>query len=242
VLPDQAARWVTDVFGRGSRVVWARRLRLGGWHVSHALDVIDADGRTHPLVLRRWARPGWEVDDPDYTVERETRVLELLRSTQVPAPAMVAADPESARCDVPAMLLTRLAGHPRGVTLDQLAQEVGAPKPSVHRALATLARAGLAEQERRGGRYRIGLEFVRLAFAFYEGWDEQAAVQPSLDALAARFGETAHYARLEGPEVVYIAKVTPAIEGVRMTSRTSTGSSALPLRRRQTSCATAFSA
>ncbi len=112
MLPDQAVRWVTDVVGRGSRVTSARRLRLGGWHVNHALDVVDPDGRTHRLVLRRWARPGWEADDPDYTVKRETRVLELLRSTEVPAPPMVAADPEGARCDVPALLLTRLAGHP----------------------------------------------------------------------------------------------------------------------------------
>lgn len=112
MLPDQAVRWVTDVIGRGSRVKRAWRLQLGGWHVNHALDVVDAAGRTHRLVLRRWARPGWEVDDPDYTVQRETRVLELLRSTQVPAPALVAGDPAGARCDVPAMLLTRLAGHP----------------------------------------------------------------------------------------------------------------------------------
>ncbi len=39
-------------------------------------------------------------------------MLELLRSTQVPAPALVAGDPAGGRCDVPAMLLTRLAGHP----------------------------------------------------------------------------------------------------------------------------------
>ncbi len=119
VLPHQAVRWVTDVFGRGSRVARARRVRLGGWHVNHVLDVIDADGRPHRLVLRRWARPGWEVDDPDYTVERETRVLELLRSARVPAPEMVAADLEGARCDVPAMLLTRLPGHtPRAADAD----------------------------------------------------------------------------------------------------------------------------
>lgn len=43
---------------------------------------------------------------------RETRVLELLRSTQIPAPAIVAADPGGACCDVPALLLTRLTGHP----------------------------------------------------------------------------------------------------------------------------------
>jgi len=112
VLVAQAAGWVTEVMGPGSRIVSARRLRLGGWHVNHAVDVVDGRGRTHRLVLRRWARPGWQRDDPDYTVERETRVLELLSSTQVPAPTMVAADPAGAHCDGPAMLLTRLAGHP----------------------------------------------------------------------------------------------------------------------------------
>lgn len=112
MLPDRASRWVSDVIGRGSRVTRVRRLRLGGWHVNHALDVLDAGGRTHRLVLRRWARAGWEADDPDYTVEREIRVLELVHATHVPAPMMVAADPAGASCDVPAMLLTRLPGHP----------------------------------------------------------------------------------------------------------------------------------
>ncbi len=112
VLPDQTARWVTEMIGPGSRIVSARRLCLGGWHVNHALDVVDARGRSHRLVLRRWARPGWEADDPDYTVEREARVLELLRATPVPAPTMLAADPAGVDCDVPAILLTRLPGHP----------------------------------------------------------------------------------------------------------------------------------
>ena len=80
--------------------------------MNHAVDVVDARGRSHRLVLRRWARPGWEVEDPDYTVEREARVLELLRRTPVPAPGIVAADPTGAACDVPAILLTRVAGHP----------------------------------------------------------------------------------------------------------------------------------
>jgi aminoglycoside phosphotransferase (APT) family kinase protein len=112
VLPSQAMRWVAGVIGPGSRVASARRLRPGGWHVNHALDVLDRRGRTHRLVLRRWARPGWQTDDPDYTVEREARVLELLRLTPVPAPVVVAADPNGAHCDVPAILLTRLPGHP----------------------------------------------------------------------------------------------------------------------------------
>jgi aminoglycoside phosphotransferase (APT) family kinase protein len=112
VLPDRAAQWVADVIGRGSRITSARRLHPGGWHVNHAVAVADRHGRTHRLVLRRWARPGWEADDPDYTVERETRVLALLHPTPVPAPVVVAADPIGDQCDVPAILLTRLPGHP----------------------------------------------------------------------------------------------------------------------------------
>ncbi len=134
-LPRGAARWVTDVIGRGSRIAWARRLRLGGWHVNPAVDVVDADGRTHRLVLRRWARPDWEAEDPDYTVERETWVLELLHSTQVPAPAVVAADPSGVRCDVPAMLLTRLAGdppHPADIAGDGFCRQLAETLAGIH--------------------------------------------------------------------------------------------------------------
>ena len=104
--------WVTDTLGPGSRLLAARRLRPGGWHVNHAVDIVCADGGVRRLVLRRWARPGWEADDPDYTVDREVRVLGLLVATPVPAPQVVAADPDGSRCDVPAILLTRLPGHP----------------------------------------------------------------------------------------------------------------------------------
>ncbi len=112
MLTARARNFVLDVFGPGSRIVRARRLGLGGWHVNHALNVIDPRGDTHRVVLRRWARSGWEADDPDYTVQREVRVLDLLRSTAIPAPEVIAADPVGERCDVPALLLTRLAGHP----------------------------------------------------------------------------------------------------------------------------------
>ena len=114
MLPDEALGWVIGVMGRGSRVSSAHRLPLGGWHVNHAVEVVDARGRAHRLVLRRWARPGWERDDPDYTVEREVRVLDLLRAPAVPAPVVVAADPTGAQCGVPALLITRLPGDPPG--------------------------------------------------------------------------------------------------------------------------------
>lgn len=58
------------------------------------------------MVLRRWARPGWELNHPDYTVERETRVLELLRSTPVLAPSVVVSDPAGTQCDSPMKVIS----------------------------------------------------------------------------------------------------------------------------------------
>jgi DNA-binding IclR family transcriptional regulator len=112
-----------------------------------------------------------------------------------------------------------LAGYPRGATLEQLAERLGSPKSSVHRALATLRRAGLAEQDR-DGRYRFGMDALRLAFGYYESLDQRVLVQPALDALAERFRETAHYAQLDRGEVVYVAKVVRQDhDGVQLGSR-----------------------
>jgi aminoglycoside phosphotransferase (APT) family kinase protein len=45
-------------------------------------------------------------------------VLDLLSRSSVPAPRVVAADPEAAVCDVPTLLLTRLPGRPPGLPRD----------------------------------------------------------------------------------------------------------------------------
>lgn len=114
-------------------------------------------------------------------------------------------------------VLRRLGDYPRGVTLEQLAREVELPKSSLHRALAALCRADFAEHDARGS-YRLGLELVRIAFAYYDQLDRRQVVEPLLETLAERFGETAHYAELAGAEVVYLAKMTPPGRGAQMTS------------------------
>lgn len=95
---------------------------------------------------------------------------------------------------------------------------MGLPKSTAHRALAALCRAGLAERHR-PGRYRLGLELVRLAFDYYEACDERTLVLPLLQDLVERFQETAHFARLDGHEIVYVAKVEPPGRHARMSSR-----------------------
>jgi DNA-binding IclR family transcriptional regulator len=64
----------------------------------------------------------------------------------------------------------------------------------------------------------LGDEFLRMAFAHHEARPEHVRIRPALEALAAKFGETAHYAVLDGREVVYRAKVDPPTGAVRLTS------------------------
>lgn len=132
--PPQTLHWVTSVIGTGSRITRLRPIRHGGWHANHALVVVDQRGHRHRLVLRRWARPDWAVDDPDFTVQREATILTLLTDAPVPTPQVVAADPAGAVCDAPSLLLTRLPGRPpaqprdlRGF-LTQLAEAL----PTIH--------------------------------------------------------------------------------------------------------------
>jgi DNA-binding IclR family transcriptional regulator len=113
--------------------------------------------------------------------------------------------------------LKELARYPDGATLDTLARDVGAPKSSVHRALAALVKTGLAVRPA-PGRYTLGAEFVRLAYAHQEARSQPRLVQPCLQELAETYGETAHYAELQGREVVYLAKVSPRNINVQMTS------------------------
>lgn len=115
------------------------------------------------------------------------------------------------------LTLKALAGYPNGASLDTLATAVGAPKSSVHRALAALVKAGLALRPQPGV-YMLGTEFVRLAYAHHEARSEPRLVEPCLRRLAERYGEAAHYAELEGRDVVYLAKVSPLVNVVRMTS------------------------
>lgn len=114
-------------------------------------------------------------------------------------------------------VLKELARHPGGIGLEELTKVIGSPKPTVHRGLVALRRAGLADQDTRG-RYVLGDEFLRMAFAHHEERPEHVRIRPALEALATRYGETAHYAVLDDREVVYRAKTDPPRGAVRLTS------------------------
>ncbi|MFG2002658.1 phosphotransferase family protein [Spirillospora sp. NPDC048911] len=121
-------RWVEECLGQGAEVRMIRPLAGGVAHVNHALLVESRAGSAHRLVLRRWlppdpagpqdARPAG--GGPDFSPEREIAALALLAGAQIPTPALVAADPAGAYCDAPALLITRLIGHPPRPAPDDL--------------------------------------------------------------------------------------------------------------------------
>jgi Ser/Thr protein kinase RdoA (MazF antagonist) len=74
-----------------------------------ALDVVDEAGRLHLLVLKLYTPDPTEPDSP----RREALILDLLRTSDLTVPRVVAIDPDGAQCEMPALLMTRLPGRPR---------------------------------------------------------------------------------------------------------------------------------
>jgi IclR family transcriptional regulator, acetate operon repressor len=114
-------------------------------------------------------------------------------------------------------VLIELAKRPEGATLEELAGALDSPKSTVHRALVSLRKASLAELTSRGV-YSLGDEFFRLAFSNHAARPETERLRPLLSSLADEYGETVHYAVLDGKDVVYRAKVDPAQGSVKLTS------------------------
>jgi IclR family transcriptional regulator, acetate operon repressor len=114
-------------------------------------------------------------------------------------------------------ILAELARYPEGISLEEMTRAAGSSKPTVHRALACLRRSGFAARNSHG-HYVLGDEFMRLAFAHHEARPDHLRIAPALTALAERYGETAHYAVLDGDTVVYRAKIDPPYGALRLTS------------------------
>lgn len=114
-------------------------------------------------------------------------------------------------------VLIELGNRPHGASLEDLAQAVRSPKSTVHRALSSLRRSGLAAQIGRGT-YALGDEYFRLAFLSFSERPDANRITPALQELSRRYQETAHYAVLDGTEVVYRAKTDAPGGAVRLTS------------------------
>ncbi|MEU3978981.1 IclR family transcriptional regulator C-terminal domain-containing protein [Streptomyces sp. NPDC026672] len=112
-------------------------------------------------------------------------------------------------------VLTALGSRRGGLTLNETAQAVGLSYPSTRRALLTLRALGYVDQ--RGRHHLPAARTLGLGHARLAGLRLSDIVLPHLTELAARAGESASVAVLDGPEVRYLARsATRQVTGVRI--------------------------
>jgi DNA-binding IclR family transcriptional regulator len=103
-------------------------------------------------------------------------------------------------------VLEWLAEAGERATLGELARALDIPKSSLHALLRTMQRRGWIETDAGGTRFGLGVRSLRVGASYVDSDDEVEAAAETLDWLAATLGETVHYGRLDGADIVYLAK------------------------------------
>ncbi|MEU6354731.1 IclR family transcriptional regulator [Streptomyces sp. NPDC047072] len=110
------------------------------------------------------------------------------------------------------------AGRGRGISLTQIADDLGVNKSTVLRLATPLIEADLLVRDRETGWFRLGHGTLRLGQAYLSSLDLRTAAAEPLRLLQHAVGETCHLVVYEPPDVVYIDKVENEAS-VRMASR-----------------------
>ncbi|MCO6009883.1 IclR family transcriptional regulator [Actinoallomurus purpureus] len=93
----------------------------------------------------------------------------------------------------------------RVVTLRDLAERIDIPRSSLYALLQTLVNRGWVRTDATGSLYSIGIRALLVGTAYLDDDPRLAMLKPHMDALAAELGETLHFARLDGTDMVYLA-------------------------------------
>ncbi len=100
-----------------------------------------------------------------------------------------------------------LEGLARGpATLSELSRLLDIPKSSLHGLMRTLTDRGWVTATPDGRRFRLGLRALQVGTRFVDEDELVTHVAASLDRLASVTGETVQQARLDGDQIVYLAK------------------------------------
>jgi DNA-binding IclR family transcriptional regulator len=88
--------------------------------------------------------------------------------------------------------------------LRELADDLGAPRSSVHALLRTLTASGWVRTDATGTLYTLGIRALLVGASFLEADPYVRAARPVLADLRDELGETVHLARLDNDRVVYL--------------------------------------
>jgi IclR family transcriptional regulator, acetate operon repressor len=88
----------------------------------------------------------------------------------------------------------------------EIAQALGVHKSTASRLAAALERAGFLA--RAGRRYRLGVEVIRLGTIALRSFDLVTTMQPGMEKVSQRTGETVNLAVPDGADVLNVAEVS----------------------------------
>ncbi|MFE5243540.1 MULTISPECIES: IclR family transcriptional regulator [unclassified Streptomyces] len=104
-----------------------------------------------------------------------------------------------------ALLELLAARGDRPARLDELAEELGVPRSSMYQLLRTLVDCGWVRTDTTGSLYGIGIRALHTGTSYLDSDPHVRAARRFLDEASDALGETIHLARLDGPNVVYLA-------------------------------------
>jgi DNA-binding IclR family transcriptional regulator len=102
-------------------------------------------------------------------------------------------------------LLEIMSGLEEPATLRALADRMGVPRSSLYALLQTLVARGWVRTDPTGSLYAVGIRALLAGTSYLDADPRTALVRPHLDALSEQLGETLHFARLDGADVIYLA-------------------------------------
>ncbi|MCI8430058.1 MAG: IclR family transcriptional regulator [Lachnospiraceae bacterium] len=107
-------------------------------------------------------------------------------------------------------ILSCIAAHPEGVSLDELCEQFSLPKTSAYDILVTLVQEGMLSTKSGPKQlYQIGIFAYRIGMSYPDADDTLKLIASELTELAHISDRTAFFGKLSGKEVVYILKEVP---------------------------------
>lgn len=131
----------------------------------------------------------------DYFIHRNFAAMQKIRGA-----------PESATLRAFA-LLEHIVRAEAPLSLDELTQQCGLPKPTVYRILGLLLQGGLLQREPSGKRYAVAPRLSAAALEVLMHSPQRARRHAILTRLVDEIGETCNFTMLDGDSVVYLDRV-----------------------------------
>lgn len=102
-------------------------------------------------------------------------------------------------------LINTLAASNQAMSLQELSNQTGFAKSTIHRLLATLRANDMVEQSMQDGRYQLGIRLFELGCAISNNWNVAAIARPYMQNIANELNESVCLAILSRGEALIMS-------------------------------------